>query len=77
VDHVSKKTSTQFKKKTNKSSILRNAKENLTSSYQEFIDVLGKNINKYSKIEIHWLTALRNRLSFPFDQKTIELLRTT
>jgi len=48
--------------------------ENLTSSCKEFIEILGKNVNKYWKIGIHWLTVLRNRLSSPFDEIAIEVL---
>jgi len=48
--------------------------ENLTSSCQEFIEILGKNVSKYWKIGIHWITVLVNRLSSPFDEKAIEVL---
>jgi hypothetical protein len=51
--------------------------ENVASSCQEFIEILGKNVNKYWKIGIHWITALINRLSSPFDEKAIEVLGTT
>jgi hypothetical protein len=51
--------------------------ENLTSSCQEFIEILGKNVSKYWKIGIHWITALINRLSSPFDEKAIEVLGAT
>jgi len=51
--------------------------ENLTSSCQEFIEILGKNVSKYWKIGIHWITVLVSQLSSPFDEKAIEVLGTT
>jgi hypothetical protein len=51
--------------------------ENLTSSCQEFIEILGKNVNKYWKIGIYWLIALRDMLASPFDEIVIEVLGTT
>lgn len=62
---------------TAENSIPEKIEENLTSSCQEFIEILGKNVNKYWKIGIHWITALRNRLSSPFDEIAIEVLGTT
>jgi hypothetical protein len=61
---------------TTESSITEQMEENLTSSCQEFVEILGKNVNKYWKIGIYWLTALRSRLLSPFDEKTIEILGT-
>jgi len=63
--------------RTAKSSVSENTEKDFTSSCQEFIEILGKNVNKYWKIGIYWLTALRNRLSSPFDEKAIEILGNT
>jgi len=40
----------------------------------EFVTWLNKKLHKYWKIGIHWLTALRNLLVCPFDEKTIGIL---
>lgn len=48
--------------KTTENSIPEMKEENLTSSCQEFIEILGKNVNKYWKIGIYWLIALRDML---------------
>ncbi|MCK5523496.1 MAG: hypothetical protein KAI83_10220 [Thiomargarita sp.] len=74
MDIVSAKKSTTERNKQKEKTSKNSEKENLTSSCQEFIEILGKNVNKYWKIGRHWLTALRNRLSSPFDEKAIEVL---
>jgi hypothetical protein len=40
----------------------------------EFVAWLNKKLQKYWKIGIHWLTALRNLLVCPFDEKAIGIL---
>jgi hypothetical protein len=40
----------------------------------EFVTWLNKKLQKYWKIGIHWLTALRNLLVYPFDEKAIGIL---
>jgi len=77
MDIVSAKESADKEENTAENSIPEKMEENLTSSCQEFIEILGKNVNKYWKIGIHWLTVLRNRLSSPFDEIAIEVLGTT
>ena len=87
IDIVSAKNSAQENKsiqktgkpepRTTESSRAEKFEENLTSSCQEFVEILGKNVNKYWKIGIYWLTALRERLSSPFDEKAIEVLGAT
>jgi len=77
MDIVSAKESTDKEEKTTENSIPEKMEENLTSSCQEFVEILGKNVNKYWKIGIHWLTVLRNRLSSPFDEISIEVLGTS
>jgi len=42
----------------------------------EFVTWLNKKLQKYWKIGIHWLTALRNLLVCPFDEKAIGILST-
>jgi len=37
-------------------------------------EMIGGKLKKYWKIGIHWLTALRNILHFPFDSRAIEIL---
>jgi len=37
--------------------------KNLTSFCFYFIEILGKNVNKYYKIGIYWLIALRDLLA--------------
>jgi len=80
MDIVSAKNSviddTQFDQ-TTENFASKNTEENLTSSCQEFIEILGKNVSKYWKIGIHWITIFINRLSSPFDEKTIEVLGTS
>lgn len=46
------------------------------ASEDNFIDSIGKNLNKYWKIGIHWLTALRSLLAKPFDSRAMEILNT-
>ncbi len=52
--------------KTKKSAISEKMEENLTSSCQEFIEILGKNVNKYWKIGIYWLIALKEMLAVSY-----------
>jgi predicted metalloprotease len=76
MDIVSAKKSTDKQEKnTTDNSRTENVEEN--SSCQEFIEILGKNVSKYWKIGISWLTVLRNRLSSPFDEIAIEVLGNT
>jgi len=77
MDIVSSKDSADKKENNVENSTSEKMEENLTSSCQEFIEILGKNVNKYWKIGIHWLTVLRNRLSSPFDEIAIEVLGTS
>jgi hypothetical protein len=42
----------------------------------EFVTWLNKKLQKYWKIGIHWLTALRNLLVCPFDEKAIGIWST-
>jgi len=77
MDIVSSKDSADKKENNVENSTSEKMEENLTSSCQEFIEILGKNVNKYWKIGVHWLTVLRNRLSSPFDEIAIEVLGTS
>ena len=77
MDIVSAKSTDKQEKNTTDNPISANVEENLTSSCQEFIEILGKNVSKYWKIGISWLTVLRNRLSSPFDEIAIEVLGNT
>jgi hypothetical protein len=43
----------------------------------DFFAILGKAVKTYWKIGIHWLTALRDLLASPFDNRVIEILRNT
>ncbi|MCP4409370.1 MAG: hypothetical protein GY807_16785, partial [Gammaproteobacteria bacterium] len=40
----------------------------------EFVTRLNKKVKKYWKIGIHWLTALRDLLACPFDERAIGIL---
>lgn len=40
----------------------------------QFFEMIGEKLKKYWKIGIHWLTALRSILHFPFDTRAIEIL---
>jgi hypothetical protein len=40
----------------------------------EFVTSLGQKLQKYWKIGIHWLTALRDLLAYPFDQRAVGIL---
>ena len=42
----------------------------------EFVTWLNRKLQKYWKIGIHWLTALRNLLVCPFDERAIGILST-
>jgi len=64
-------------KQTTDDSTPENMEESLTASCHEFIEILGKNVNKYWKIGIYWLTALRKMLASPFDKKAIKILGAT
>jgi len=66
MDIVSAKDLADKEENNVENSTPENMEENLTSSCKEFIEILGKNINKYWKIGIHWLTVLINRLSSHF-----------
>lgn len=81
MDKVAAKNATEEKKPTDKreegnleSSIAEQMEENLTPNCRKFIEILGKKVEKYWKIGIYWLTALRNILAAPFDENAIELL---
>jgi len=47
----------------------------LTHPYQ-FFQMIGEELQKYWKIGIHWLSALRSILHLPFDEHVIEILGT-
>ena len=47
------------------------------SSGYTFIETIGKNLKKYWKIGIHWLTALKGLLDKPFDEQAVELLNSS
>ncbi len=40
----------------------------------EFVALLGNKVKNYWKIGLHWLTALRDLLASPFDQRVREIL---
>jgi Transposase DDE domain len=40
----------------------------------EFVTWLGQKVKKYWKIGIHWLTALRDLLACPFDERAVGIL---
>jgi hypothetical protein len=42
----------------------------------EFVTWLNQKLQKYWKVGIHWLTALRNLLVCPFDERAIGILST-
>jgi len=42
-----------------------------------FIETIGKNLHKYWKIGIHWLTALKSLLAEPFDERAVKILNTS
>jgi hypothetical protein len=39
-----------------------------------FFEKIGKNLRKYWKIGIDWLTSLKELLSAPFDERAIKIL---
>lgn len=43
----------------------------------EFVETIGKNLCKYWKIGIHWLTALRSLLAEHFDRRAVEILNSS
>ena len=47
------------------------------SSGVTFIETIGKNLKKYWKIGIHWLTVLKSLLAEPFDERAIKLLNSS
>jgi hypothetical protein len=47
------------------------------SSGPTFIETIGKNLKKYWKIGIHWLTVLKSLLAEPFDERAIKLLNSS
>ncbi|MCP4932893.1 MAG: hypothetical protein GY927_01510 [bacterium] len=47
------------------------------SSGYKFIETIGKNLKKYWKIGIHWLTALKELLDKPFDEHAVEILNSS
>ena len=69
-----KKSADKQEEQTTDDSIPKRIEENLTSSCHDFIEILGKNVKKYWKIGIYWLTALRDMLASPFDEKAIKIL---
>ena len=46
-------------------------------SKQDFFETIGKNLCKYWKIGIHWLTAFRSLLAEHFDKRAVEILNST
>jgi hypothetical protein len=58
---------------TGKNSSSTNHQKTDTSEHN-FFDSIGENLNKYWKIGIHWLTALRSLFAEPFDRRAIEIL---
>ena len=46
-------------------------------SKQDFFETIGKNLCKYWKIGIHWLTAFRSLLAEHFDGRAVEILNST
>ena len=48
--------------------------EKLESSEVGFLEKIGKNLKKYWKIGIDWLTSLKELLSSPFDERAIRIL---
>ena len=46
-------------------------------SKQDFFETIGKNLCKYWKIGIHWLTAFRSLLAGYFDKRAVEILNST
>ena len=46
-------------------------------SKPEFFETIGKNLRKYWKIGIHWLTVLKSVLAEPFDRRAVEILNST
>lgn len=46
-------------------------------SKTDFFETIGKNLQKFWKIGIHWLTALKSLLSEPFDTRAIDILNST
>lgn len=43
----------------------------------KFIETIGKNLNKYWKIGIHWLTTLQRLLAKPFNEGAVETLNSS
>lgn len=60
--------------KETKNKELSDKSEFLSASKQTFFDTIGSKINKYWKIGVHWLSALRHLLAKPFDAQTIMIL---
>ena len=48
--------------------------EKTTLSKQDFFETIGKNLCKYWKIGIHWLTAFRSLLAEHFNGRAIKIL---
>ena len=46
------------------------------SDVDKFFEMIGGNMNKYWKISIHWLSALRSMISNVFDARVISVLST-
>lgn len=66
----SKICSVEIKKSSNKS-------KSAQTSKQTFFDTIGSKLNKYWKMGIHWLSALRCLLAEHFDAKAIMILNTS
>lgn len=51
--------------------------EILISYGYKFFETIGKNLTKYWKIGIHWLTALKSLLAEPFDERAVKILNSS
>jgi len=70
-DNVDKLDSTELDSTKNKDT------EKTDLSKQEFFETIGKNLCKYWKIGIHWLTAFRSLLAEHFDRRAITILNSS
>ena len=50
-----------------------NAEKSVSGRYH-FLETIGKNLERFWKIGIHWLTALKSLLAEPFDRRAIGIL---
>ena len=55
----------------------RQDKEESDLSKQNFLETIGKNLHKYWKIGVHWLTALKSLLAESFDRRAVEILNSS